>query len=126
MARPSKLTEEDKQTIRYLHHEVGASYRDLSLRYEVHYNTILRICNADAYAKHLDRSRQYQKENNKTITAQNRSKQRRCYFTLSKKDDAAIIAYIDAQDNLNQYIKELIVNDMKAKGAAVSDSHQKK
>ena len=114
MTRPSKLTDNQREDIRRLHNEVGVTYKDLALQFEVSYNTILRICNPDIYQKHLQGARKYQKENQKKIVDNNRAKLRRYFVVFNKQDDAEVISHIDAKENMSQYIKDLIVSDMEA------------
>ena len=115
MAKPPKFSPEEKHIIRVLHEESGVSYKDLAFQFDVSYNTIRRICEPDVYAKHLQRSREYQKQNSKSITAQNLSKQRRFFVSFNRLEDAAIIDYIESHDNVSQYFRDLILRDMRQK-----------
>jgi len=121
MPRPSKLTEAEKQEIRELHDKIGVPYRDLAQKYDVHFNTILRICEPDTYAKHLEKARIYQKTNQKEISAQKREKTRRYYVNFKKTEDAAIIQYIESKENINQYFRELVLKDMQQKSTKLPD-----
>ena len=112
MARPPKISPEDKHTIRVLHEESKVSYKDLARQFDVSYNTIRRICEPDVYERHLQRAREYQKENQKTISAEYRSKYRRFFLSLHKFEDKAIIEHIESHNNVNQYLRDLILKDM--------------
>lgn len=114
MARPSKLTDEQKQTIRELHDTLGVPYKDLALQYKVHYNTILRICDPEAYAKHLATAKEYQKVNVKQIAAQRTASQRRYVCIFSTRDDEELIEHMDAQENVSKYLRGLVTQDMLA------------
>ena len=112
MPRPSKFTEEQKETIRKLHFEADVPYRDLALQYEVSFNTILRICEPETYKKHLAASKEYQKVNIKAIAAQRANSLRKFSLALSKQNDSDIIEYLEGKDNVSQYLRDLVYNDM--------------
>ena len=112
MAR-KRLTEAEKKEIRKLS-ESGHTQPGLAVRFGVSTRTIYRILHPEYYEKELARSMEYQRENTEKIRA-NRATTRRDYkLSFGHKQDAEIIEHLDKQDNVNSYIRDLIVEDMKS------------
>lgn len=110
----SKLSEADKNEIRELSKE-GYSQPALAAKYKVSKQTIHRILNPDYYAKTLERARAYQRENIEQIQ-ERRSISRQTYLlSFSCEKDAAIIAQLDKEPNVTEYVRTLVKNDIAKK-----------
>ena len=112
MAR-SKFTEEDKHMIRKLHDEMKMPYAAIALQYGVAPITINRICNAAVAARQAaetkrNRPKYYQRYN---------EEQRQAYvpisFYLHREYDADIIEQIKKQDSQVDYLRKLVLADMR-------------
>ena len=112
MARPSKLTDEQKLQIRKLRDEEGRSYPSLAAQFDVSQNTIIRICRPDYYKAGLKASLKYQEENIKDIYEKRKANYSFYRLTFHNEYDAAVIEVLNAQDNVQNYIRELILNDI--------------
>lgn len=107
----SKLTEADKEKIRQLYKE-GHSQTALAVLFEVSPMTIYRILNPENYRKSLERSLDYQRENLDRITQQRNATRKKYYLTFSLTKDADVIKKLDEQENTQDYIRNLITNDI--------------
>lgn len=111
MAR-SKLTEENKNEIRRLNKE-GYTQASLAELFGVSKQTIYRVINPDYYAKNLQQSIVYQRENKDRIR-QRRINTRKDYFlSFNSETDAAVISQLDKQENVQDYIRILVTDDIK-------------
>lgn len=111
MAR-KRLTEENKKEIRELS-KLGHTQPGLAAKFGVSTRTIYRVLHPEYYEKELVRSMEYQRENTKKIRA-NRATARRDYrLSFGYKQDAEVIDHLDKQENVNSYIRDLIIDDMK-------------
>ena len=109
-----KLSDQDKLEIRRLHKQ-GISITALAANYEVSYNTIRRVVNPELYAQQLKKTAQYQKENLQQIYEKNKMSLRSYYIQFHRNHDAEIIKHLDAQENVTQYIRDLVTEDMNKK-----------
>ena len=107
-----KLTEKDKNEIRKLSKE-GHKQVALAAIFGVSVQTIYRILNPEYYAKSLARSRKYQKDNKERIQQQRYNSRRDYRLSFNLEADADIIRHLDKQENINNYIRTLISNDIK-------------
>lgn len=108
----NKLTEENKNEIRKLINE-GYSKSALAAKYGVSRQTIHRIVSPEYYARNLAQAKQYQKENGKKIQQQRARTRRNYLISFHNENDADIIDHLDKQENVNMYIRDLIVEDIK-------------
>lgn len=109
--RRAKLTTSEREEIRRLHAE-GSTAAELAERYGVHYNTIKRTVDPEAYAKHLQSASQYNSKNENRIRAQRSRSLRRFGFSLHKVKDSEIIEVLNGKENITQYIRDLIADDL--------------
>ena len=110
----SKLSDKDKMQIRKLSKE-GYSRAALAAMYEVSTQTIHRVMNPDYYARNLARSVHYQRENADRIQKQRASTRREYRLSFSLKNDASIVRRLDREENINDYIRMLVLEDIKKK-----------
>lgn len=110
----SKLTEADKNEIRKLSKE-GYSRVALAAKYEVSRQTIQRVLNPEYYAKTLEQAKEYQKENGQRIRRYRTNTRRDYYLSFSLEQDAAVVVQLDKQENLNDYIRNLVADDINKK-----------
>lgn len=107
----SKLTEADKEEIRKLSKE-GYSGVALAAKYDVSRQTIQRVLNPDYYAKTLEQAKEYQKENGKRIRRHRTNTRRDYYLSFNVVQDASVVKQLDKQENLNDYIRNLVTDDI--------------
>lgn len=107
----SKLTEENKKEIRRLSEE-GYSRAALAAQFDVSKQTIQRILNPDYYARTLAQSKEYQRNNAKQIRKRVVSSRREYFIAFSYKNDAAVIERLDKENNVNDYIRNLVTEDI--------------
>lgn len=107
-----KLTEQNKAEIRRLYADEGYTQDSLAVLYGVSKRTIIRVLNPEYYARELQRSIEYQRKN-KTKIRQHRLDTRKDYFlSYSTERDAAVIEKLDAQENIQDYIRTLVTDDI--------------
>ena len=107
-----KLSDEDRAEILRLKEEAGYSLAALANRFDVSYQTIYRVCNPEKYKEAKKKHLEYRKRN--PLSYQERKERARRYdFSLSRSVDGEMIAYLDQKENLSDYLKTLIREDMK-------------
>lgn len=112
--RKKFLSQEIKEEIYQMHHINGYPKNKLAEMYDVSYNTIRRICDPQLYER--------QKLENKEYKAKNKAKLRETeknnYYTpkikFHKVNDKTVIVKLQQQDNLNDYIRNLIIKDIES------------
>ena len=110
----SKLTDADRAEIRKMAKE-GHSQSALAKLFGVSQMTIHRTLNPDYYARTLESSKAYQRENAEQI--QERRASRRDYrLSLSPENDSDLIAHLDKKENVTEYIRNLLKEDLKKEG----------
>lgn len=122
--RRARLTISEREEIRNLHVS-GYSISNLAKLYGVSFNTIKRIVDPEAYAKHLQSASQYNSENEKRIREQRSKSLRRFGFSLHKVKDREIIDALNGQENITQYIRDLIADDIEKEKRSAAP-HQSK
>lgn len=108
-----KLSDDDREEIRKLAEE-GFSYKKLASQYNVSIATIMRTCRPDIYEAHLEASKQYSAKNSQRLYQTRKAATRRYPLTFRINDDAAIIAHLDQQDNVQAYIRSLVEKELKS------------
>lgn len=111
MAGRKKLSDEQRIKIRQLNAS-GMNYAALAAAYNVDYRTISRICNPQKYLKEKEKNRQYNKDNKDSVLRTRKETQRFFQLRLTKSKDSAIVRHLEAKDNVNDYLKTLILKDM--------------
>ena len=114
MARPAKLTEKEKSLIRKLHNEQGLPHRALAARFKVSKQTIIRICNPEYAERQKEANRKYRAEKSKQIDAQRSESSRRYQVRFHTVNDAPVVAQLDKQENVQDYIRQLVLQDIKS------------
>lgn len=112
MSGRKKLSDADRERIRRLHKD-GLSYSAIAAQYDVDYRTISRTCNPEKYAEELKRNKEYSKKSKRKILDTRKANQRRYYLLLTRATDGDVINFLDGQGNINQYLKSLILKDMR-------------
>ena len=112
--RRARLTTGERDEIRSRYAE-GYTISELAKLYEVSFNTIKRTVDPEAYAKHLQSASQYNSENEKKIREQRSKSLRRFGFSLHKEKDSEIIDILSGKENITQYIRDLIADDIERK-----------
>lgn len=110
MAR-KRLTEDQKKEIRRLAAE-GHTQSALAALFEVSTMTIHRVTNPEYYAKTLERSKEYQRENGERIRKLRNQTRRDYRISFGCKTDAAVIEQMDKQENVSEYIRTLVTDDI--------------
>ena len=110
----NKLTEEDRVEIRRLFKE-GHSRASLAAQFSVKPVTISRCVNPNYYRKTLDGAMEYQRENAKRIRAQEKETRRRYHLSYNLVKDAAVIQRLDQEENISDYIRALVTDDIAKK-----------
>lgn len=108
----SKLTEENKDEIRQLSKE-GYSLAALAAKFDVSKQTIHRTLNPDYYTRTLEQSKEYQRTNAKQLRKKRAKSIRDYRLAFSYKNDAAVIERLDKEENVNDYIRNLVTDDIK-------------
>jgi len=108
MAKPRKITDEQRKQIRAEYASGLYSYPALAAKYDVHPNTIFRICKDETYQIQLAANRQYQKRNVKEIYERRKDRHKVYSLTLHKETDAALIAKLDGVENYSAYLRNLL------------------
>lgn len=113
MAAPKKLTDKQRHEIIKQRKE-GASYAALAYQYEVHWQTISRICNPSKYETQKKMNIASNKKNAKTITKTRANNQKYYRLVLTKALDEEIIDHLNKVENVNSYLIDLIRKDMQS------------
>lgn len=114
MVRQQKFTEEEKEDIRKAH-DAGVPYKALAVKHDVSSATIMRICRPEIYEKQLAANRKYQADNIKKINAARKASYKNYRLSFHADNDAAVIDQLDKQDNVTEYVRQLVSNDIDAK-----------
>lgn len=109
--RPSKFTEKEKGEIRRLRDE-NLSYAELAGRFGVSVNTIIRICNPDYYHKQKESNKIYQTNNAEKIMNRQMTSYRQFRFRFHVINDAEIIAFLEKQENVQNYLRQRVLEDI--------------
>lgn len=107
-----KLTDQDKIAIRNLFEE-GNKPASIAARFGVSRQTIHRVLNPDYYERNLSQAREYHRENSEQIQKRRANRRRDYKLSFSYKSDADVIDHLDKQENVNEYIRGLVVEDIK-------------
>ena len=108
----SKLSDEDRIQIRKLADE-GVPFSKLANQFDVSFNTIKRVCRPDVYEAHKAAAKEYQGRNIQQIYRSRKAVSKRYPLNFHIINDAAIIAHLDQQDNVQGYIRTLVEKDIK-------------
>ena len=114
--RKKFLTQEQKKEIYLIHHEDGCPKQKLAEMYGVSYNTIRRICDPALYEEQKLANKEYKIKNKAKIRETDKNNFYRPALKFHKINDRAIIAKLESQDNLNDYIRSLIMKDIEFEG----------
>jgi len=112
MANSPKLTEEQRQQIRLEYASGMYSYAALAAKYDVHQNTIFRICKEETYLAQLESNRKYQQRNIQEIYERRKGSHKVYRLTLHKENDADVIDKLDSVENYSAYLRNLILADL--------------
>lgn len=113
MAAPKKLTDQQRQEIIQRRKE-GESYAALAYHYDVHWQTISRICNPSKYEKQKKMNIASNKKNAKTIMKTRANNQKYYMLVLTKTLEEEVIEHLSKIENVNGYIIDLIRKDMRS------------
>lgn len=111
MAQKPKLTEEQKIEIRKLH-DAGMPYPALAAKYNVAPATIMRACRQDLYERQKASNRKHQAENYEKIYAGLKKTYKNYRLSFHTVNDANVIEQLDKQDNVQDYVRQLVTNDI--------------
>ena len=112
MAPRSKLTEEERDEIRRLH-KLKLPYAALAGKYDVSSRTISRICHPDAYERQKESNRKYQSENVGKINSKRQKNYQTYRLSFHLINDEAVIHQLSKQENVQDYVRKLIMDDIK-------------
>lgn len=112
MAGRRKLSDVQRAEILQLHDKEGMTFAELADRYQVNWRTIARICHPEKYAAELARNAEYNRQNAQSLYA--RSKETSCvfHFRLSHSSNKEMIAHLNAQSNVSDYLRDLVQKDI--------------
>lgn len=111
MAGRKKLTDADREEIIRLN-KAGLSYDALAIRFDVHYNTINRICNPEKYQLQKERNVESNRKNRGSVLKSRKENQRFFSLGLTKETDGDMIDHLEKKENVNAYLKSVIRSDM--------------
>ena len=114
MVRQQRFTEEEKAEIRKAH-EAGVPYKALAVKHGVSSATIMRVCRPEVYEKQLAANRKYQADNIKKINEARKVTYKNYRLSFHTDNDAAVIAHLDKQENVMDYVRQLVTGDIKGK-----------
>ena len=109
----SRFTEKERDDIRRLHEESKLSYAAIAKKFNVAPITINRICNEEvaarqAEAARLNRAKYYHRYNEEL-----RPNYVSISFDLHQEHDASIIEQIKKQDSQIEYLRKLVLADIR-------------
>lgn len=108
----SKLTDEQRESIRQARNLEGVPYYILAQEYGVSARTIERICEPEKYEKQKQSNLNSQKRNYHKIRESQKNTYSRYQLKLHKENDADLITKLEEQESVNGYIKVLIKKDI--------------
>ena len=111
MSGQKRISDEDRAKIKQLNKN-GMSFVALAKEYGVTYQTISRICNPEKYKIQLEKNRQYAITNKEAVLNTRKRNQRRFSIVFTKSIDTEIIKHLETKENINDYIRTLILKDM--------------
>ena len=114
MAIKHRLSDKSRAEIRALRQQ-GHTNKALAIQFGVSEQTIIRICRPDLYEKNLESNKRYQNKNSKQIYQACKANSKTYKLELHKINDADIINYLDSRDNVQGYLRSMIVNDIEKK-----------
>ena len=112
MVRQQRFTEDEKAEIRKAH-DAGVPYAALAAQHGVSSATIMRVCRPDIYEKQKAANRKYQADNVKKIIDARKGVYKSYRLALHTENDAKIIKQLDKQDNVTDYVRQLVTSDIK-------------
>lgn len=121
MVRQQRFTEEEKAEIQKAH-EAGVPYKALAVRYGVSPATIMRVCRPDTYERQLAANRKYQSDNIKKINAARKIMYKNYRLSFHSVNDAAVIDHLDKQENVTDYVRQLVIGDINTDASKEDDS----
>lgn len=121
MVRQQRFTEEEKAEIQKAH-EAGVPYKALAVRYGVSAATIMRVCRPDTYERQLAANRKYQSDNIKKINAARKIMYKNYRLSFHSVNDAAVIDHLDKQENVTDYVRQLVIGDINTDASKEDDS----
>lgn len=107
-----KLTDADRQAIREMR-EGGFTNKALAEQFGVSEQTIIRICRPELYEKNLESNKQHYAKNAQQIYQTRKANAKSYKLQFHKENDAEIISHLEKKDNVQGYIRSLILNDIK-------------
>lgn len=116
MVRQQKFTEDEKEDIRKAH-DAGVPYKALAVKHDVSSATIMRICRPEIYEKQLAANRKYQANNIKKINAARKVTYKNYRLSFRSDNDAAVIDHLDKQENVTDYVRQLVTSDIDGKSS---------
>ena len=126
MAGKQKLTDEQKAQIRELREKEGIPFAALAARFGVSQNTIIRVCKPTVYEKTLASNRRSNANNASSIYQNEKISRRRFVLAFSHRNDPHVIKHLEKQDNVQDYVRQLIINDMTSTSSSPADAPQEK
>lgn len=111
MVRQQRFTEAEKAEIRS-DHAAGMPYAALAAKHGVSSATIMRVCRPDVYEKQLAANRKYQADNVKKINEVRKTTYKNYRLSFHTENDAPVIEHLDKQDNVTDYVRQLVASDI--------------
>lgn len=111
MVRQQRFTEAEKAEIRS-DHAAGMPYAALAAKHGVSSATIMRVCRPDVYEKQLAANRKYQADNVKKINEARKTTYKNYRLSFHTENDAPVIEHLDKQDNVTDYVRQLVASDI--------------
>ena len=108
----SRFTEEDKLRIRMLHEERGLSYAAIAGLYHVAPITINRVCNPKIAEKQAAETKLNRPKYYERALAESKIIYRAYSLKFHHENDEQLIKHLSKQDNVSEYIRKLILQDM--------------
>ena len=108
----SRFTEKEKAYIRSLHDESGLSYHTIAAQYGVSTATINRICRPALAAKQAAFNKQVRSKYAAREAEIAKVRNKRFSLTFHRTNDSAVIEQLEKQENINDYVRNLILRDI--------------
>ena len=112
--RKKFLSVEQKEEIYQKHHRDGYPLKNLAVMYDVSFNTVYRICNPEIYEAQKLKNKEYRLKNKEKIKLTEKNNYYSPKIKFHTINDKEIIEKLKEQDNLNNYIRTLILKDIES------------
>lgn len=123
MANKVKLTPEQIEAIPRLY-DNGLTEAEIADKFGVSAMTIHRYRNPEYYEKHKEKAKERQKTNLKEVQRTRAQNHKAYNLSFHKENDAAVVDKLAAVDNVQGYIRGLILDDI-ARDESNGDSSDK-